>query len=244
MPLVKKSFTQSGKTTNLLGFVSGSLIIIIALVLIFIGAAGVAIYFYVQYQQTQAQLNKTTQANVQAALVDAVGKLIVLPTGEQPTIATVSDINKLKSQPFFLHARNGDKVLIYTKAQEAILYDPIANKIVEVGPVALTQVSPTPQGGSVASVGPVKVAIYNGTSVVGLASNKAIILKQQMPSVIIVAKSDAQKSTYTTTVVADLTGKEASQAAAVAKILNGKVGKLPVGETKPASAEIVVIIGK
>jgi len=244
MPHVKKSLTQIGKTTDLLGFASRSLIIIITLAIIFLGAVGIAIYFYIQYQQTQAQLNKTTQANAQAALVSEVGKLIVLPAGEQPTIATVSDINKLKSQTFFSHARNGDKVLIYTKAQEAILYDPIANKIVEVGPISLTQVSPTPAVGTISSMGPVKVALYNGTSVVGLASTKAQILKQQMPNVVIVAKSDAQKATYTTTIVADLTGKEASQTATVAKVLNGKVASLPTGEAKPATAEIVVILGK
>ena len=146
MPQVTKNSRLSLKSTELLGFTSQSLIIIIGLAIILVAAVGIAIYFYLQYQNTQAQLNKTTQSNEQAALIGQVGKLIVLPTGEQPTIATVSDVNRLKTQSFFSHAHNGDKVLIYTKAQEAILYDPLANKIVEVGPISLTQVTPTPNG--------------------------------------------------------------------------------------------------
>lgn len=245
MLLVKRNLTQAEKTTNLLGFASRSLIILIAFGCIFVGAVGIAIYFYVQYQQTQSQLNKTSQSSEQAALITEVGKLIVLPTGEQPTIATVSDIAKLRSQSFFSHAQNGDKVLIYTKAQKAILYDPFANKIVEVGPISLTQVSPTPaRSGTTPILVPVKVAIYNGTPIVGLALQQSVALKQQMPNVTVVVKADAQKATYTTSIVSDLTGKQASQAELVAKVLHAKLGPVPTGEAKPATADIIVILGK
>ena len=37
--------------------------------------------------------------------VEKVGKLMVLPVGEQPTIATVVDPAKLKDQPFFSNAK-------------------------------------------------------------------------------------------------------------------------------------------
>ena len=36
---------------------------------------------------------------------------------------------------FFSKAKVGDKVIIYTNARKAILYDPVAGKIVEVAPV-------------------------------------------------------------------------------------------------------------
>ncbi len=68
-------------------------------------------------------------------LLSKVGKLIVLPQDEQPTIATVTDLEKLKSQPFFEKAQLGDKVIIYTKAKKAILYRPEENKIVELAPL-------------------------------------------------------------------------------------------------------------
>lgn len=72
-------------------------------------------------------------------LIEKVSKLVVLPQDETPTIATVSDVEKLKDQPFFANAKNGYKVLIYTNAKKAILYDPFENKIVEIAPVNLGQ---------------------------------------------------------------------------------------------------------
>jgi LytR cell envelope-related transcriptional attenuator len=253
MPHVTQDLFKTGNKTALPGFASRSLIFLIAFGILLLSATGVAVYFYLQYQNSQDQLTRTTQANEQAALVSEVGKLIVLPTGEQPNIATVSDISKLKGQSFFAQARNGDKVLIYTKAQKAILYDPVANKIVEVGPISLTQKPASEVGGAHTAsktanaeptISPVRVVLYNGTSVVGLAASVAKQLQEDMPSVTVTAKTDAQKSTYTATSVIDLTGKNARAASVLAKDLKGKVGTLPLDEDKPANADILVILGK
>jgi hypothetical protein len=75
-------------------------------------------------------------ARVEAdALVAKVGKLIKLPEGETPTVATVSDAEALKDQAFFSSAVVGDKVLIYTTAKKAVLYSVSMNKILEVAPL-------------------------------------------------------------------------------------------------------------
>ncbi len=68
-------------------------------------------------------------------LVEEVGSLMVLPKDEVPTIATVTDPEQLKSQTFFANAQKGFKVLLYATAKKAILYDPIAKKIIEVAPI-------------------------------------------------------------------------------------------------------------
>lgn len=68
-------------------------------------------------------------------LIAAVSELVTLPENEIPTIATVSDLEKLKDQPFFARAQLGDKVLIYTRAQKAILYRPVDGKIIEIAPL-------------------------------------------------------------------------------------------------------------
>ena len=96
-----------------------------------------SVYFYRQYRTTQEKLAHPTQfAQEEAKLLkEKVGKLIELPVDEEPTIATVSDADRLREQPFFANAQNGDKVLIFTNARKAILYRPSTNKIIEVAPV-------------------------------------------------------------------------------------------------------------
>jgi hypothetical protein len=66
------------------------------------------------------------------ALTDRIGEFMELPLDEQPTLATVTDQEKLKEQSFFAHAQNGDKLLVYSKARKAILYRPSTKKVIEV----------------------------------------------------------------------------------------------------------------
>ncbi len=95
-------------------------------------------FFYYQIhllkQNPQAMAQKET-----AALVLKVGKLAVLPEGETPTVATVSDPAALKDQAFFAKAEKGDKVLIYAQAKKAILYSVTMNKIIDVAPLNIGQ---------------------------------------------------------------------------------------------------------
>jgi hypothetical protein len=88
----------------------------------------------VSYMQVKADPQKVAAAETQK-LVNQVGALILLPTGETPTVATVVDPEQLKNQPFFANAVKGDKLLIYTNSKKAILYDPAQNKIIEVAPI-------------------------------------------------------------------------------------------------------------
>lgn len=106
------------------------LIILIVLVLA-LGAA--AFYFYRQSTLSDAG---TKESIAEAkTLVRKVGKLMTLPEGETPTIATVSDPEALRDQAFFVDSKVGDKVLIYSNAKKAILFDPSANKIVNIAPL-------------------------------------------------------------------------------------------------------------
>ena len=74
-----------------------------------------------------------------ASLVEKVGKLILLPQGEIPTVAAVADLTPLKEQSFFKNAKKGDIVLMYARAKKAVLYDPSANIIIEVAPITTSQ---------------------------------------------------------------------------------------------------------
>ncbi len=91
-------------------------------------------YFYMRLIKLQKSPQAVAQQEVRE-IVAKVSRLIVLPVGEDPTIATVSDPAALKDQPFFANAKKGDKVLIYTNAKKAILYSVTLDKIVEVAPL-------------------------------------------------------------------------------------------------------------
>ena len=110
----------------------------IVFAVLFVAASLAAFYFYKQNKAIRENPNSVAQEELQG-IVDRVGQLIVLPEGETPTLATVADPDKLRDQPFFAKAKVGDKVLLYTNAQKVILYDPAANKIVEVATLNIGQ---------------------------------------------------------------------------------------------------------
>lgn len=106
-------------------------VVVPLIAIIAILAAG---YFYKQVRDLKKDPNIAAQQEVEA-LVVKVGKLVVLPTEETPTVATVSDPEALKDQVFFANAVKGDKVLIYAQAKKAILYSVGMNKILDVAPL-------------------------------------------------------------------------------------------------------------
>jgi hypothetical protein len=98
-------------------------------------ALALAVYFY--FEARSAKNPERAMEREVSQLVQEVGKVIVLPQEESPTVATVSDLEPLKGQPFFMNAKVGDKVLIYTNARKAILWRPSDQKLVEVSPLNL-----------------------------------------------------------------------------------------------------------
>jgi len=216
--------------------------IFVILTLIGMGAAG---YFYFQFQKTSKELQtiKTDPNTVQKAaqeevkrLIMEVGKLIDLPVGEDPTVATITDIDKLKSQDFFKNAKNGDKVIIYTNAKKAILYDPSAHKIIDVAPVNI--------GTPSAQVIQAKIALKNGTTTNGLTTKAEADIKKAFPEAVVVSKDNAKKTDYEKSVVVVINESAKDAAANLAKTLNLTIGDLPSGEDKAKDADILIILGK
>lgn len=124
------------------------IIAFIILALLAIGGAGTGIYYYSQYQKLSMR-TKDPQVEIKEIL-GKVGKLIELPLGEEPTVATVQDADQIRDQPFFAKAQNGYRVILYTNAKLAILFDEQANKLINVGSISVgtpsaAQVTPTPE---------------------------------------------------------------------------------------------------
>jgi len=117
-------------------------LIILALILI---PMAVGITAREQSRRNNSNANQEVLAETQAnEIIKKVGALMELPN-EEPTVATVSDVSKLSDQQFFAKAQNGDKVIIFPKAQKAILYRPSTNKIIEIALYTPPSVSPQPQ---------------------------------------------------------------------------------------------------
>lgn len=252
--------------------------VIIAIVvgLIVVGAAAFpGIYYYNKYKDAAKKLERNPlllEENNQG-LIEEIGKLIDLPKDESPTIATVSDVEKLKNQPFFAKAKNGDKVLIYNTAKKAILYDPTGKKILEVGP--LVAASPTPAGSipaessstttpaptgttpavrgaattptptpSVTKGKQVKVVLANGTTITGITSVVEKQLKEKATNVQVVDKRNAKKKDYAKTLVINLNSTNSDEATSIAGALEAEVSSLPAGEEKPTEGDILIIVGE
>lgn len=187
-----------------------------------------------QRNQINADSQKVAQDEVRKLVVE-VGKLIDLPTSEEPTVVTVTDVSKLASQPFFAKAKNGDKVLIYTNAKKAILYDPQTKKIIDTAPINV--------GSPSAQVSVPKVVLRNGTQTTGLTTKVETEIKKTI-QVDVTIKENASKNNYDKTIIVIMNNSAKDIAESIAKVLNASVGDLPTGEEKPAGADILVILGK
>lgn len=100
-----------------------------------------SIFMILQYRSAKdkVQTNSSTNNSRQAAsVVSRVNKLIILPKNENPKIFVVKDLTKLKDNPFYANAKNGDVTLVYTNEKRAILYRPSENIIVNVANVTLS----------------------------------------------------------------------------------------------------------
>lgn len=173
----------------------------------------------------------------QKRVIEQVGKLIKLPNNETPTVASIVDITKLPNQPFFKDAKNGDKLLIFPVSKTAILYDPAANQIVQVGPLTNSSSPSVAQNQA-------RIVLRNGTSVSGLANKVEVDIKKNFPTADIINKDNASNTEYNKTIVVVLNNGAKDAATALAKVLNATLSGLPSGETKVDGAEILVIIGK
>ena len=121
--------TSSVKKSRTRRYVRHYLPALLVVLVIILGAS--SFYFY---KKSKTDSTVASQEEVKS-LVTKVSRLLIVPTDETPTVATVSDPDALKNQSFFVDAKKGDKVLIYSNAKKAVLYDPVADKIVNVAPL-------------------------------------------------------------------------------------------------------------
>lgn len=215
------------------------------------GLIAFAAYFYWQYQLEV----KNNPARELTQLTKEINKLMLLPDSAVPTLATVTEKEKLQAQEFFKKAENGDKVLIYVSEGKAILYRPSIKKIIEVAPVTQTEteettpqypVQPTKTTNTTPEVAEEKkilaIVLYNGTTTTGITSEAEKQLNGLSFEYEVSDKKAAQKTDYDTTVIIDLNDAYPEEVRDLAAKLGAKIDSLPEGETKP-NGDILIIVG-
>lgn len=197
---------------------------------------------------------KPNDAQVQA-LVARIGKFMVVPADETPSATVLRDVQTLaQQQPFYHDAKDGDFLVIYSS--RAIIYDPNANKLVNVGPIVrndMPPASPSPvasgssslpsPSGTPAVPEKITVDVRNGTGTAGVAKAMAETLKKNT-WVTIGTVGDAKGSYGAITLVDVSGGKKPNAIAALEKIFGVKaVTAIPKGESA-SKADVLVIVGK
>jgi hypothetical protein len=190
--------------------------------------AGLAVFGGLYFKKYRDLRNKPVDANQIAQeqadrTISEVGKLYDLPDDEEPSVASVSDKDKLKDQPFFDKAQNGDITLIYSKAKLAILYRPSTKQIINVSTVTIQN----------------NVRV----TVIGPAAARQAAVSTLGAAQITATEGGDAKSGPTTVTVVDVSGQNADQAQKIADALKGSVGSLPAGEDNPADTDILVVAG-
>ncbi len=221
---------------RVLPYIFGGLVLLIS--------TSTAGWYYYQYKKlSDAPAKAAAQAEAELnSIVASIEKGMLLPPNETPTIATVTDKDKLASQPFFAQSQNGDKVLLYTQAGKAILYRPSIQKVIDITTIRTnTEATESASPSSLTPTG-IPVALYNGTTRTGLATAFEKRISSEYPQLQVTNKATAAQQ-YPATMVVDLSGKQPTLAQTLAKAYGGTVGSLPAIEQKP-SADLLVILGE
>lgn len=225
-----------------------------------VGLLAAATYFYYRYQQELR--NNPSRELIE--ITKQVSKIMLLPESALPTLATVTEKEKLSSQDFFKNAENGDKVLIYIAEAKAILYRPSLGKIIEVAPIkksdeepALTDIGTASDKQSPAQEAPqettevaaektqekIRIVMYNGTTTTGLTTTVEKELTDLTFEFEVVDKQPAKNTQYPQTVVVDLTQQNEEVVRELAQKLGSLIDTLPPDEVAPSDADILIIVG-
>jgi hypothetical protein len=165
----------------------------------------------------------------------SVGRLMLLPTNEEPTIATVDDKTKLKDKFLAAHANNGDEVLIYTQNQLAIIYRPSIDKIAAVGTVTADSALAESQG--------VTMTVLDGANDPAKTQKIITQISTAYPSIKVTDGGQTNRQDFPTTIVIDNTKNKDYLIDELDGLIGGKRGVVPLGETQSVT-DVMIIVGK
>lgn len=219
-------------------------IIILIIGLLILGSGGFLIYKSGLLEKTGLIKKEKNEVEV---IMKKISEVFLLPS-EIPTVATISDKEKLKEQAFFDKAENGDKLLLFTNSNLAILYRDSIGKIIEISQISVAN---SPQIEMAPTIVPtetlkedlkIKVALYNGSQKVGQTTKFEKEILEKVGNFEVIKKIDA-KNNYEKSLVVDISGNYSEVAKSLAEKIDGKIAPLPEGEIN-IETDLLIIIGE
>jgi cytoskeletal protein RodZ len=203
------------------------LFITIGYIVVVVALLATSVFFFVKYRQVNKKYTAIPEVKNQETLAK-IAAIIDLPNNETPNLYEVKDKDKLTpttaSKDFFDKVANGDVVVVYSKANLAVIYRPSQDKVIKTDKAdKLTSVN-------VAIIAPSDLQDATAQQIQSKFANVSIVKRQ------------TSKTTVTQGYVADISGANAQTAKELADKLGLSVGQLPEGETKPEGAVLVVVI--
>ena len=179
--------------------------------------------------------------------LEKIQSMVIVPTDEAPTLATVVATEALKEQAFFRFVELQDKLFLYDTARIAILYRPSEQKIVNMAylfesAAGATATAPQVQGASTASAQlkePATVAVYYATDSATLRSKVGGALRS-LPNLSISREALTRETSYTGITVIDVKGSNDAMVKTLVDALGARVGQMPKDEDVP-DADVLII---
>lgn len=228
---------------------TGSNALLLLLLVLAIAAFAWSFWSYQSVKQEVAvlkdpQLASKLNEQQTAALLEKVGKLLVLPNEKNPVVAVINDVETLAStQDFYAGASNGNKLIIYQGSRKAIIFDEEKNIVVNVGPIFFNN-----SDGQTTEPAPatdrISIELRNGTTTAGatLPIRDRLIANYAFN---VTKLGKAAKTDYSGYILVDNTnGSKSAILEALQKELGATVVKeSPAGEADPKT-EVLIIVGK
>ena len=179
---------------------------------------------------------KGSSENKDLSLAKAkVGKLMLLPTNEEPTLAEVTDNKTIKDAVLAKSSKNGDQILFYTKSRLVVVYRPSINKIVLAGDLFADPAYSEADGAT--------IIVMNGNNDDSKTQGIIADIKRLYPNSVVSVGGKTVRSDFPKTIVIDNTSKKDNFRAALIQDIKGNLGVVPLSETKTDS-DIMIIVGK
>lgn len=218
---------------------SGLALKAVLIFLLLVSLAGNALLGSLYWQERNHNPEMDAQAELDMVMAE-ISKLITLPEGATPVLATVSNAEDLRNrQAFFENAEDGDKLLLYNTATEsanrkAYLYRPSTKQLINVAPINVGgQIQPQQDEFS--------IDIRNATLTEGLEDQMEALLSQVFPNATVVAKGEANQDYDQSSLIQVNASSEVARK--VSELFSVELIDLPETEDPNPETDLILILG-